>query len=298
MASYSLADLQRVAWCVALNLTPNQVANISQNDLESLYLASVAAGGGSSAVSSVFTRTGAVVAATGDYAASQVSVNDTGLIVVTHTNVQGALADLDAAANLVVGAPVKDANGHIPESAIPVLNPADRMLMRTGAIAESFSRRWGSTLAAGTCQTGKAYYIAIPVTKGQVISDITFNAVAASITPTHWWFALYSSALTGGPLAISADQTTTVWAIGEKTLAMTAPYTVTADGYVYACVMQAAATPATISAAESGGSLSPYLLAPAISFVDSTNTGLTTPATAASAPVQTTGFNPLYAWLS
>lgn len=44
--SSSLADLERVFYCNALGLTPNQVANLSQSDLETLWLASQESGNG------------------------------------------------------------------------------------------------------------------------------------------------------------------------------------------------------------------------------------------------------------
>lgn len=46
MASASLADLERVFYCLALGLTPNAVANLSMSDLETLYLAAQSGGQG------------------------------------------------------------------------------------------------------------------------------------------------------------------------------------------------------------------------------------------------------------
>src|SRR5215207_9345375 len=63
-------------------------------DFASRRVVSGGSGGGGGAVSSVFTRTGAVVAASGDYTATQVANTPAGSIAAT--NVQSALNELDA----------------------------------------------------------------------------------------------------------------------------------------------------------------------------------------------------------
>ena len=66
-------------------------------------------------VDTVFSRTGAVVAEDGDYTASQVVVNPSGLAVITGagTRVQSALAELDAAVDARVSKALVDAKGDL-----------------------------------------------------------------------------------------------------------------------------------------------------------------------------------------
>lgn len=80
-----------------------------------VYVVNPSGGGGGGAVDSVFGRTGVVVAAGGDYIASQITVTPTGAIAAT--NVQAALAELDtekqpASNNLSTLAGLSDADGN------------------------------------------------------------------------------------------------------------------------------------------------------------------------------------------
>lgn len=79
---------------------------------------------------------------------------------------------------------------------------------------------------------------------GDKITNLSFlSGATAAATLTHWWFALYSSAATPALLAQTADQVAAAWAADTwKTLALSAPQTITASGIYYAACMVAATT--------------------------------------------------------
>jgi hypothetical protein len=79
---------------------------------------------------------------------------------------------------------------------------------------------------------------------GDKVTNLSvLSGATAAATLTHWWFALYSSAATPALLAQSADQVAAAWAADTwKTLALSAPQTITASGIYYAACMVAATT--------------------------------------------------------
>jgi hypothetical protein len=87
---------------------------------------------------------------------------------------------------------------------------------------------------------------AVPVwfKAGDKVTNLSFlSGATAAATMTHWWFALNSSAATPALLAQSADQVAAAWAADTwKTLALSAPQTITASGIYYAACMVAATT--------------------------------------------------------
>jgi hypothetical protein len=95
-----------------------------------------------------------------------------------------------------------------------------------------------NSLAAPTAETvlttKTLRVIPIYLRKGQIVTSIkvTGGTVAAD-TPLHWWFALYSP--TKVLLGQTADQATAAWAgfSTSKTLALSSPYTILADGIYY-----------------------------------------------------------------
>jgi hypothetical protein len=81
-----------------------------------------------------------------------------------------------------------------------------------------------SNLAALTTQVMLS--TALPLTKGQTVSNLTFvSATTAAGTPTNWWFALYDPE--GDLVAQTKDQFSTAWAGSTaKTLPLTSRSTV------------------------------------------------------------------------
>ena len=107
----------------------------------------------------------------------------------------------------------------------------------------------GSNLAALTTQVMLSS--AIYLYEGDVVTNLTYlSGGTAAGTPTNYWYALYSNAATPALLAQTADQTSTAWAANTAiTLALAAPYTVTASGVYYAAIMVKATTVPTLAGA-------------------------------------------------
>ena len=96
--------------------------------------------------------------------------------------------------------------------------------------------------------TGVMTAVRIKLYAGDIITNISARSGAtAAGTPTNYWFALYSSAATPALLAQTADQTSTAWAANTtKTLALSAPVTISQTGYYWVAIMVAATTPPTL----------------------------------------------------
>jgi hypothetical protein len=87
--------------------------------------------------------------------------------------------------------------------------------------------------------TGIMTSVAIPLQAGDLVTNITFRSGSTAANgPTHWFFALYSSAATPALLAQTADQTSTAWAASTtKTLALTTPQLISSPGIYYASLL-------------------------------------------------------------
>lgn len=165
-------------------------------------------------------------------------------------------------------------------------------LRRTGALGETMNRRLAGS--AITITTANAVYSAIYLTAGTVVTNITFvSGSTAAGTPTHQLFGLYDSGL--NKLASTADATSAAWAANsEKTLALTSPYTVTADGIYYLACAVVATTPPTLCG-QPQATVALNALAPAVAVTDSSNTISTSlPATATASA----GFPAVYGYVS
>ncbi|WP_165944293.1 hypothetical protein [Micromonospora sp. KC213] len=116
-------------------------------------------------------------------------------------------------------------------------------LPRTGLI-DSAGDSGHPALATGVMTSVPVYLRA-----GDVITNISARSGAtAANTPTNYWFALYSNAATPALLAQTADQTSTAWAANTvKTVALSAPVTITETGiYWVGIAMAATAVPSLI----------------------------------------------------
>jgi hypothetical protein len=171
--------------------------------------------------------------------------------------------------------------------------PKASLMKQTAAIAETYPR-WMTMTSAGYLTSGQQSFVAIWLDAGVTVSTITFFAGGtAAVTPTAQWFSLYNSAR--GKLAVTADDTTTAWAaFATKTLTLSAPYVTTYAGLHYLGIMVAAATVPTIAGMTPFGTAA-ALAAPPVSGKDSTNTGLTTPATAPTTAAAFAGLS-AFAW--
>lgn len=157
---------------------------------------------------------------------------------------------------------------------------------------ESFSRL-GKALTALTVVTAQAVYVAVPVIRGQVITNLDFwSDSTAAGTPTHALAGVYTAAL--AQLATSVDGLTTAWAANTKRrFVMTVPYTVDDEDFVYAALAQVATTPATVVGLTQNAVLA--AVDPAVSFTDTGHTISTAlPATA----TKSAGFGAVYVAVS
>jgi uncharacterized protein RhaS with RHS repeats len=109
------------------------------------------------------------------------------------------------------------------------------------------------------------------------IGHIAYGSTATGqTTPANWWFALFDNAF--HMLAITADQTTTVWAANTlQSLAIatiasgaSSTFTTTYSGLHYLGIMQKATTPATIVGMTGGAGTVIQALSPALGGLSST----------------------------
>lgn len=147
-----------------------------------------------------------------------------------------------------------------------------------------------SALSAGVMTSTALFLYA-----GDVVTNLTFvSGGTAANTPTHWWFALYSTAVTPALDAQTADQTNTAWGANTAvTLALTAPYTVTTTGIHYASVMVAATTPPTLLGASGSAYTSAAVVSGQKILAQTSGSSLTTTAPATIATATTVGTIPL-----
>lgn len=87
--------------------------------------------------------------------------------------------------------------------------------------------------------------------RGDLVTNLSWHSGAtAAGTPTNWWTALYSTAATPALIGQSADQLTAAWAAYTvKTLALSSPYRVLADGVYWAALhVKATSVPSLLGA--------------------------------------------------
>ena len=120
-------------------------------------------------------------------------------------------------------------------------------------------------------------------------NSITFvSANTAATTPTNQWFAIYDAS-TRAKLAVTADDTSTAWAANTaKTLTISGGVTLT-EGAYYVGIMVAAAVVPTLYGVSTSASSAVNNLPPIVTGADTTNVGLTTPATAPATAAALTG---------
>ncbi|MFB6809415.1 hypothetical protein [Streptomyces sp. NPDC056387] len=96
--------------------------------------------------------------------------------------------------------------------------------------------------------TGVMTSVPVYLRSGDVITTVSVRSGAtAAGTPTNYWVALYDSSATPALLAQSADQTSTAWAANTtKSLALSAPVTISRSGIYWVGIMVTATTPPTL----------------------------------------------------
>ena len=149
--------------------------------------------------------------------------------------------------------------------------------------------------AAAALTLGVMTAVAIPLNAGEVVTNLTFlSGATAANTPTHYWFALYSSAATPALLSQSADQTTAAWGANTaKTLALGAPQTIAASGVYYAAVMVAGTGVPSLVGRNTFLAAAGAILTGMAVLGETSGAGLTTTAPATIAAPTTVGTVPL-----
>ncbi len=108
-------------------------------------------------------------------------------------------------------------------------------LAAQGIIATPGAANTGAILVDGT-----AYFYAISLFSGQVVTRIAIGIQTAGLGTSLSKVGLYSAA--GSRLAISADQGAAWDSLGLKVITLVAPYTVVTDGLYYVAIIAKTAT--------------------------------------------------------
>ncbi|GAA1026834.1 hypothetical protein GCM10009557_05940 [Virgisporangium ochraceum] len=105
---------------------------------------------------------------------------------------------------------------------------------------------WACTSDLAATGTGVAIGTRVFLRKGDVVTNLAFVAGNTALaTGTAGWHALYDP--DGNKLAQSAAQGATAWAANTaRKLALTAPYTITADGFYIVATSTTASTVQTL----------------------------------------------------
>ena len=158
--------------------------------------------------------------------------------------------------------------------------PFSSGLPSAGAVAATLPRTTPFANLPASLVSGREQVILIWLDAGTVITSISFwSGSTAAVTPTNQWFSIRD--VNRNLKAITVDGTTGGWnAVVEKTLNLTAPFTVPTSGFFYLGCMVAAATPPTLLGVAYAAGTAVSGKPPIVTGFDGTNTGLTTPATA------------------
>lgn len=215
----------------------------------------VDAGSSGNLVTSVFSRTGAVVAGNADYLAVP-SGGLTGAVAATRY-VGGTTLGAPASGAFLVGDFVIDQTGHVyvniaagsPGTWIDAATDPERLR----AQVQGFVRQTGdrsSIIGNQALSDGIIFFNLLQVYKGDVLSALTFDVQIAGVTMTLSKMGLYTTA--GARLAVTADQATAWETTGLKTGTFTAAYTATFTGSIFTAVI-AKATVSVPSIGKLGG---------------------------------------------
>lgn len=130
----------------------------------------------------------------------------------------------------------------------------DLLLSAQAILAETHSRQT-STMASTALVSGTAYFSAIVMRAGTVVTNITVSVSVAGAAVTLSKVGLFTTA--GAQLAVSADQGTSWQTTGNKTIAMATPYVVPTSGvyYVAAIAVFTSTAPALIRGSTGAGSI-------------------------------------------
>lgn len=168
-----------------------------------------------------------------------------------------------------------------------VANFQQRRMLPDGFKQSSINPLMGVNGAA-LLASGRLHLVRCPVKKGEEYSGISFFSASTTSVPLHQVFALYNPDRT--LIGTTANDTNTAWAANtRKRLALSSPWTPTANGWVYVGIAVTATTvPALLGL---GTPVQVASMAPA--YQGRSSTGVSTPAsfptTAAALTTDTAG---------
>lgn len=111
----------------------------------------------------------------------------------------------------------------------------------TGCNFDPYATDTATALTSGTVRG-----TLIPVIEGDTISELFWQVSVAAGTVTTIKVGLYSAIATPARLAVSANTTTAMDAIGICRAPLTSVYRATATGFVYAAIISVASTAGTV----------------------------------------------------
>lgn len=173
-----------------------------------------------------------------------------------HTGTQSADTLIDGTTNKAYTAAEKtrltalpdlDSSGHFPATLMRQQVRQQIALRRTNAKAETYPRNNGIVNIAGALTASKTQLVACYLLKDTVVTNIVFTAGGTGgATLTHTWFGLFDAAF--NIVMLTADDTTATWTQNtERSLALTTPYTVTADALFYLSINVGGTTMPTLA---------------------------------------------------
>lgn len=112
----------------------------------------------------------------------------------------------------------------------------------SGLITETYPI--GGISSSGLMVTQTVYYGLVGLFRGDIVTNINVAVATQGTASTSTFVAILDSA--GNRLAVSNDLTTILDTAGTRTLALSAPYTVLADGAYYLAVLTISSVPATL----------------------------------------------------
>lgn len=146
----------------------------------------------------------------------------------------------------------------------------------TGSLRDTVGGRV-SSIGTTVLTSGRGRASAIYLYAGETVTTASFASGSTGATlPTNQWAALANSSYTN--VAVTNDLTTAAWAADTvKTFTFSSPYVVPTSGIYYLILVTVATTPPTVVATSTYAPIT--MVAPVITWADTTHTGLTTPAT-------------------
>lgn len=160
----------------------------------------------------------------------------------------GGTGNGTAAAAFNALAPTQSGNNGLflgTDGSNPVWTTIREQLRRTGQgyISENFPLE-AAGAGASLMVTQRVEYALVGFLKNDIITNINVVVGTGGTGSTVVYVAVYSSA--GTRLAVSNNLTTALDSTGMKSLALTAPYTILADGAYYLAVLIVSGSPASL----------------------------------------------------